>query len=158
MAAARSACGAQLGRRALREPDDPLVVAEVVVPQLRVAVEAEAAHDDPVEGADEEVGQVVRARLVAVERAGEELVAVRALEPRVAVESAARAAVRVGDDDVVVARRARRPRRRSARDGCAARAAAPHVEVQPAPPAIALHVQRQGPAGDDDPRHAGNES
>ena len=41
LAAARSACGAQLGRRLLREPDDPRVVAEVVVAQLGMAVEPE---------------------------------------------------------------------------------------------------------------------
>src|SRR5919198_1257715 len=59
-----AARGAQLGRGLLREPDDPLVVAEVLVAQLRVAVEPEPAPDDAVEAADEEVGEEVRRRLV----------------------------------------------------------------------------------------------
>ena len=69
---------AQLGRRLLREPDDLLVVAEVVVAQLGVAVEPETAHDDAVEAADEEVGEEVRRRLVL---GAIDLVAVRAFEP-----------------------------------------------------------------------------
>ena len=60
---------AQLAGRPLREPDDARVVAEVVVAQLRVAVEPEPAQDDAVEAADEEVGQEVRAGLVVRERA-----------------------------------------------------------------------------------------
>ena len=70
----------QLGRRRLREPDDALVVAEVVVAQLGVAVETEPTPHDPVERAHEEVRQVVRARLVL--HPAEELVAVGAREPR----------------------------------------------------------------------------
>jgi hypothetical protein len=54
----------QLGRRLLREPDDPLVILEVVGAQLRVPVEAEAAPDDAVERPHEEIGQVVRTELV----------------------------------------------------------------------------------------------
>ena len=89
----------QLGRRRLGEPDDTLVVAEVVVAQLGMTVEPEPAPDDPVERAHEEIGQVVRARLVL--HAAEELVAVGARKARQVVERAARAAVRVGDDVAV---------------------------------------------------------
>ena len=39
-------------------------MAEVVVAQLRVAVEPEPAPDDAVETADEEVGQEIRAGLL----------------------------------------------------------------------------------------------
>src|SRR6476659_8095849 len=53
--------GAQLRGRALGEVDDPAVVAEVVVAQLRVAVEPERAPDGAVERPREEVGQEVRA-------------------------------------------------------------------------------------------------
>ena len=88
--------------------------------QLRVAVDAEAADDEPLEVAGEEVGQVERAGLVVGQRAnvgaaGEELVAVgagQALDALVGedrVEQAAGAAVGVGDEDplVAVARAAR---------------------------------------------------
>ena len=46
-------------RRALREPDDPAVVAEVVVAQLRVAVEAELADHGVLEAAGQEIGEEV---------------------------------------------------------------------------------------------------
>src|SRR5581483_6103185 len=82
--------------RLLREPDDALVIAEVVVAQLGVAVEPEAAPDDAVEGADEEVGEVVGARLVLGE-AAEELVAVGPGQAAPVVERAPGAAVGVAD-------------------------------------------------------------
>ena len=80
-----------------------------------MAVEAEAADDEPVEVAGEEVGQVERPELLVAgarskaARAGVELVAVgagQALDALLGddrVEQAARAAVGVGDEDPVVA-------------------------------------------------------
>ena len=88
--------GSQLVGRLLGEPDDLLVVAEVIVAQLGAPVEPEPAPDQAVEAAHEEVGEEVGARLVL---GAEDLVAMRAGEPGVSVEVGA--AVRVGDDDVV---------------------------------------------------------
>ena len=113
-------------RSALREPDDPRVVAEVVVAELRVAVEPEPAHDDAVEAADEEVGQVVGAGLV-VQRARPSRRARSSGRPRAArspssaprVPQSAYATTHVGRR-----RPPSRPPRGSARAGCAARAAA----------------------------------
>ena len=68
-AAAALGGGAGRGRRALRQPHHPRVVAEVVVAQLGVAVEAELAHDRVLERAREEVGEEVRARLLGERRA-----------------------------------------------------------------------------------------
>ena len=62
-AAAASAAPRSCGRRALREPHHPRVVAEVGVPQLGVPVEPERADDAAVERAHEEVGKEVRAGL-----------------------------------------------------------------------------------------------
>ncbi len=137
--------GAQLGRRLLREPDDLLVVAEVVVAQLGVAVEAETAHDDAVEAADEEVREEVRRRLVF---RSVHLVAVRAVELLEPGEIGS--AVGVGDEHVVAVR------------GLLDRRADPlgtvvqlgrhraHFEVPPTPGGDPLHVQSEGSAGDDD--------
>ena len=120
-AAARSACARSSARRLLREPDDPLVVAEVVVAQLRVAVEPEPAPDDAVEAAHEEVGEEVRPRLVLRRRRPRSSAAPG--EPRQVVERAARAAVGVATTTSSPSP-PRRPRRGSARAGCAAPAAA----------------------------------
>ncbi len=91
--------GAELVGRLLREPDDALVVAEVVVAQLGIAVEAEPAPDDVVEAPDEKVGEEVRRRLVL---GAVDLVAMRAGELGVPREVGA--AVGVRDDDVVAVR------------------------------------------------------
>ena len=56
--------GAKLGCWLLCEPDDTPVVTEVGIPKLRVAVEPERADDASLEGAHEEVGEEVRARLL----------------------------------------------------------------------------------------------
>ncbi len=53
----------QLGVPGLGQPDQPPVVAEVVRPQLRVAVQAQPGQHRPVEAADQEVGQQVGAGL-----------------------------------------------------------------------------------------------
>src|SRR5947209_3135278 len=87
---------AQLRRRPLGKPDSARVVAEVVVAKLGMTVESEAAGDDAVERAHEEVREEVDARLVL---GAVDLVAVRAVEAPVAVEIGT--AVRVRDDDLV---------------------------------------------------------
>ena len=60
-------------------------MAEVVVAQLRPAVEPELAHDGVLEGAGQEVGEEVRAGLLGQRRghllAREDVVAVRAGQP-----------------------------------------------------------------------------
>ena len=89
---------------------------------------------------------------------GEELVAVGALEPRVAVEGAARAAVRVRDHDVVVARRLGDRRGDPLGPVVQLGRQRAHVEVEAAPLGDRAHVQRQRSARDDDALHAGNES
>ena len=63
------------------------VIAEVIVAQLRMAVEAEAPNDERVEMADEKIGEVERARLLFGELResllpGIERVAMRALDAR----------------------------------------------------------------------------
>ena len=108
----------QLRGRPLCEPGDSRVVAEVVVAQLRVAVEPERAHDGAVERADEEVGEEEDARLVA---RAVDLVAVGALEAVEAVQVGA--AVGVRDHHVVAAPPRPRRRRGCAPAGCGARAA-----------------------------------
>src|SRR5579875_914248 len=75
------------GGRLLGEPDDPAVVAEVVVPQLRVPVQAEAGEHGAVERAHQVVGKQVRARLVREQpadpvRAREHVIAVQARQAR----------------------------------------------------------------------------
>ena len=66
----RRRCAAPRSRRpALREPDHAAVVAEVVVAQLGVAVEAELADHGVLERAREEVGEEVRAGLLVERRA-----------------------------------------------------------------------------------------
>ena len=62
-AATCSASAASPGRAVLGQPDHPPVVAEVVGPQLRVAVQAEPGRARSPEAADQEVGQQVGARL-----------------------------------------------------------------------------------------------
>src|SRR5262245_35438871 len=144
----------QLRRRRLGEPDDALVVAEVLVAQLRVAVEAEPADDHAVEGADEEVGQEVRARLVL---GAVDLVAVRALEPAVAGEVGS--AIGVGDDDDVVpgglgdgGTDLLRAVVQRGRDGS-------HLDVPAPASGDRLDLERERPAGDDDARgHPGKAS
>ena len=99
--------GARRRGRALSQPDDAAIVAEVGVAQLRVAVEPERADHRVVEGAREEVGQEVAARLarerLADRAGGEDLVAVLALQARDGgpverpVERAVGAAIAVGD-------------------------------------------------------------
>ena len=80
-------CGSarRLGRP-LGEPEHARVVAEVVVAQVRVAVEAELADDRVLECPREEVGQEVRARLLLQRRADlvapEDVIAVVAVESR----------------------------------------------------------------------------
>ena len=102
-----------------------------------MAIQAQAADHEPLEVPGEEVGQVEGAGLLLGERregrpAGVDLVAVRALEPgdalglEHAVEQAAGPAIRIGDEDPLVAvgagaadPRARR-QRGSAPGGCGA--------------------------------------
>src|SRR6185312_9618245 len=55
--------GRQRRRRLLGQPDQPGVVPEVVVPQLRVPVQAEPGQHGPVEAAQQEVGEHVGAGL-----------------------------------------------------------------------------------------------
>ena len=145
VAAARSACARSAGGRLLREPDDLRVVAEVVVAELRVTVEPEPADDDAVEAADEEVGEEVRAGLVL---RAVHLVAVRAVEPRVARRGRRRSA-----------RTRRRPRRRGGRLDRGADALGPvvqlrrhrpHLDVPAATGGDLLHVHRQRATRDDD--------
>ena len=104
-----------LGIVELREMDDAAVVAEIIVAQLREAVEAEPADHERVEMADEKIGEVERARLLLGQRgesflAGVERVAMRAFDaPHAlflehAVELAARAAIAVEAEDLVVGR------------------------------------------------------
>ena len=105
--------GGRFGIVELGEMDDAAVVAEIVVAQLREAVEAEPLDDQRVEMPGEEVGQIERAGLLLGQRresllAGEEGVAMRALDApdaffgEDAVERAARAAVAVEAEDLVV--------------------------------------------------------
>ncbi len=121
-------------------------------------VEPEPRHYDAVEAAHEEVGQVVGAGLVALERAGEELVAVGAGQAPEALEAAAAAAVGVGEHDLLAGGRLAGGR------GDALRAVVelwwqrPHVDLQAPPACDRLHVQRQRSAGDDDASHAGKAS
>ena len=93
--------------------DDAAIGAEIVVAQLREAVEAEPLDHQRVEMPGEEIGQVERARLLLGQRrerllAGKEGVAMRALDaPHAflgedAVEFAAGAAVAVEAEDLVV--------------------------------------------------------
>ena len=123
IAAARSACARSSGRRPLREPDDARVVAEVVVAQLGVAVEAEAAPRRRGRscGRGSRSGSTCPARRPARRRRPRS--SGRPSSRAQPVERAARAAVGVRDDDVVAVRPPRRPRRGSARAGCAAPAA-----------------------------------
>src|SRR5690242_7907859 len=72
-----------LGMLELREIDQALVVAEIDRLQLGMTVDAEPLDDEPLEMADEEVGEKEAARLLFGElgeeaAAGEELVAMRA--------------------------------------------------------------------------------
>src|SRR4029079_9638681 len=98
----------------LCEVDESLVVAEVLVAQLRMAVEPETLDHESVEVARQEVGQEERRGLVLDEARelrtrGVELVAMRAREALDAllgdhgIEQSARPAVRVRDEDPVVA-------------------------------------------------------
>src|SRR5689334_4427455 len=75
----------QCGVDALREVYEPLVVAEVLLEELWMPVDAKALHDHPVEVPGEEVGQEERPRLVLddlreLRRGGIELVAMGAGE------------------------------------------------------------------------------
>src|SRR5579859_5542351 len=102
----------------LAEVQDRLVVAEQHRLQVRVAGEAEPAHDGAVEVAHEPVGEEERAGLLVRDLreellAGEHLVAVRARDPRGLellehrLEAAGGAAVAVDDDQAIAARRQR---------------------------------------------------
>ena len=93
--------------------DDPAVIAEVIVAQLRKPVEAEAANDERVEMAGEEIGEVERARLFLGERReslfpGIERVAMRAFDAahplfrEHAIELAAGSAIAIEAEDLVV--------------------------------------------------------
>ena len=78
--------GVQRGVAALREPDHPPVVAEVVRPQLRVPVQPELGQDRAAEAAHQEVGEQVGAGLALQHRphpvrAGEHVVAVQPGQP-----------------------------------------------------------------------------
>src|SRR3954467_12042664 len=98
------------GRRApLRQPHHASVEAEVDVAQLGMAIAAELAHDRGLEGAREEVGEQVRARLgghrLGALLAREDVVAVlaaQALEAEL-VERAVGPAVAIAEHDAVVA-------------------------------------------------------
>lgn len=97
---------------ALTEEQDAGVVAEVQVPQLRVAVDAESADDECIEMPSEEVGEIERSELVLLPvrehvGPGKELVAVRAGKANGAgafegcVEESPGAAVGVADKNAV---------------------------------------------------------
>src|SRR5262249_31466453 len=97
----------------LREGNHFAVVAEILLRELRVAVDAESAHSEPLEVAREEVRQVEGPRLRVRERregarAGENLITVRARQPLHAflpqhlIQPAAGAAIAVGDEDAGV--------------------------------------------------------
>ena len=119
VAQAESAGGPSCRRRERRvvglgEVHEPLVVAEVLVAQLRMSIQPETLDDQPVEVARQEVGQEERGGLVVDElrelRARRvELVAVRAGEPFDAllgdhrIEQPACPAVGVRHEDPVVA-------------------------------------------------------
>jgi hypothetical protein len=102
--------GAGGGGRPLGEPDDAAIAAEVVVPQFGVSVQPKLAHDRPLEGSGQEVGQEVRAGLLG-ERVGDLLapehvvavIGIDALHPE-GIERAVGPAVPVGHRDGVVAR------------------------------------------------------
>ena len=116
-----------------------------------MAVEPEPAPHHPVERADEEIGQVVRAGLVL--HPAEELVAVGAGQARQVVERSARPAIGIGDDvslgrvdggtdplgPVVQLGRQR-----------------PHLDLPAAALRDLVDVERERAAGDDDGRQSGN--
>src|SRR5579872_209404 len=98
--------GGQIVVLELREIDEAAVMAEIIVAQLRKAIEAESLNDQPVEMADEKVGEEERAELLLRHRrevlgAGKKFIAMRAgnaLDARLfehAVELAAGAAIAV---------------------------------------------------------------
>ena len=60
----RSGPGEQLRIPRLRQVDQAAVVAEEGVEQLRMAVELQTVHDEPIEETHQEIGEVERARLV----------------------------------------------------------------------------------------------
>ena len=123
-----------------------------------MTVEPEPAQDDPVEAADEEVGQVVGAGIVVRERAGEELVAVGALEPRAARRARPGAAVGVRDDRVGPG--GRRVDRSADPLGPVVQLGRQrtHLELPAAPARDRVDVEGERAAGDDHPGHAGNPS
>ena len=159
----------QPGRRSGRGRHQAPVVAEVHRQQLRVAIEAEAADHEPIEVPGEEIGQVERARLLVGQRgegrpAGVDLVAVRALEPgdalglEHAIEQPTGSAIRIGDEDPVVAVGARPPDasrgrpRGCAPAGCGA-IAGRHVRSiagRPARRVSSTSSARQRPTSDDE--------
>src|SRR5579872_3339150 len=109
--------GLGLGRQVvvveLGEIDEAAIMAEIIVPQLRKAIEAKALDHQPIEMTDEEVGQEERAELLRgdggeILRAGEEFIAMRAgnsldsLLRQHAIELAAGAAIAIETEDVVV--------------------------------------------------------
>ena len=102
----------------LHEIDQAPVVAEILLGQFRVAIEAEARDHQSLEVTHQEIRQVERAGFLVGERleglrAGEELVAVRARQSLDAflrddrIEQAARAAIGLGDVDLLVGATAR---------------------------------------------------
>ena len=108
----------RVGRRELRQVQQPRVVAEVVVEKVRPAVQPQSPPDQAVELPQEEVGQVERRRLRVVQRCerrppGQALVAVRPGQPPDAaafhhgVQAAPRATAPVPDENLLV-----RPARR----------------------------------------------
>src|SRR6516162_9418760 len=102
------------GTLRLRQVHEPAVMAEVLLHELRMAVESQRADHQPLEVPEQKVSQVERAGLGLGElcehaRGGEELVAVSARQPLDAfllqqrIELSAGAAVTVGDEDLRVA-------------------------------------------------------
>ena len=110
----RSRPGEQFRVPGLRQVGQAPVVAEELLGQFRVGVELQRFHDQPIEEAHQEIGEVERAGLVVGQAfkafgAGEELVAVKpwqALHARIIVkhpvDPAIGAAIRIADEDAAV--------------------------------------------------------
>ena len=137
---ARAPPAASSASRRLHEVHDSTVIAEVLVGEFRMTVDAEPLDDQSFEVTHQEIGQVERAGLLLRERrrtrgrsrrtrsSARRAAARRLLLGEHRVEQPAGAAVGIGDEDPFVTlarrRRSRRARRRvCARDGCAVPAA-----------------------------------